>query len=60
MQTWAINQGRKGQYRTKIQVRLPFEVMKELKKRAQLQGITISDLVRLYIEQAIGKRNEVV
>jgi len=55
MQTWAIKQGRKGQYRVKIQVRLPFQVMSELKKRARLQGITVSDLVRLYIQQAIEK-----
>jgi post-segregation antitoxin (ccd killing protein) len=55
MQSWAIKQGRKGRYREKLDVRLPFEVMSELRKRARLQGITVSDLVRLYIQQAIEK-----
>jgi predicted HicB family RNase H-like nuclease len=53
MQNWAINQGRKGQYRVKIQVRLPFQVMAALREKARLQGITVSDLVRLYIQEKL-------
>jgi post-segregation antitoxin (ccd killing protein) len=60
MATWSLRKGKQGIYREWVGVRLPFEVRRELEKRAKARGISISDLIRLYIEQGLKKETEEV
>jgi hypothetical protein len=50
---WSIRQGRRGMYREKVTIRFPFEVVRELERRARERGLSLSDLVRLYIERGL-------
>jgi predicted HicB family RNase H-like nuclease len=40
-------------YRTKIDVRVPFATKKLLQEKAKEHGISLSDLLRFYIERSI-------
>jgi hypothetical protein len=50
---WSIRQGKKGLYREKITIRLPFEAVRELEERARKKGLSLSDLMRFYIEKGL-------
>jgi hypothetical protein len=50
---WSIKQGKKGLYREKISIRLPFEAVRKLEEKARAQGLSLSDLMRLYIERGL-------
>jgi len=50
---WSIRQGKKGLYREKITIRLPFEAVRELEERARKKGLSFSDLTRFYIEKGL-------
>ena len=50
---WSIRQGKKGLYRGRIAIRLPFEIMQELKSKAKERGLSLSDLMRVYIERGL-------
>lgn len=52
---WSIRQGKKGLYREKITIRLPFEAVGELKERARKKGLSLSDLMRFYIEKGLAE-----
>jgi hypothetical protein len=53
MATWSIKQGKKGVYREWMAVRVPFEIRRALEKRAREYGLSLSDLLRLYIERGL-------
>jgi predicted DNA-binding protein len=53
IEEWTIRQGKKGLYREKITVRLPFEIVRALEGRAKKKGLSLSDVIRLYIEQGL-------
>jgi len=53
--SWALRTGFKGIYRDKIDLRVPFEVKRELERKAKEKGLSISDLVRLYIEKCLAE-----
>jgi hypothetical protein len=55
MEGWVIRQGCKGVYRTKVDVRIPFWVKEELERESRKQGMSVSDLVRLYIEKGLAE-----
>lgn len=56
---WSIRQGKKGLYREKITIRLPFEVVRELEKKAKERGLSLSDLMRVYIERGLEEGRQV-
>jgi hypothetical protein len=58
MERWVIRQGRKGVYRTKVDVRVPFWVKEALERESRKQGMSVSDLVRLYIEKGLSEENK--
>jgi hypothetical protein len=56
--SWAIRNGFKGVYRDILGVRLPFEVKRDLEKKAKEKGLKVSDLVRLYIEKGLASEGK--
>ena len=56
---WSIRQGKMGLYREKITIRLPFEVVRELERKAKERGLSLSDLMRLYIERGLEEGRQV-
>jgi post-segregation antitoxin (ccd killing protein) len=56
LQSWAIRN--KGIYREWLVVRVPFQVKQQLEQKAKARGLSISDLVRLYIEKAFKEEEE--
>jgi len=58
MERWVIRQGCKGVYRTKVDVRVPFWVKEKLERESRKQGMSVSDLVRLYIEKGLAEENK--
>jgi macrodomain Ter protein organizer (MatP/YcbG family) len=55
---WGIRQGNKGIYREKKTIRLPFEVVRELEERAKERGLSLSDLIRFYVERGLKKEKQ--
>jgi hypothetical protein len=55
--SWAVRDGFKGIYREVLVVRLPFEVKRNLEKKARERGLKVSDLVRLYIEKGLASES---
>jgi macrodomain Ter protein organizer (MatP/YcbG family) len=53
LETWSVKQGKKGLYREKITIRLPFEIVRALEGKAKERGLSLSDVIRLYIEQGL-------
>jgi antitoxin component of RelBE/YafQ-DinJ toxin-antitoxin module len=53
MATWSLRRGKQGMYREWIGVRVPFEVKRALEKKAKERGLSISDLMRFYVEKGL-------
>jgi predicted DNA-binding protein len=50
---WAIKGW--GSYGETVAVRLPLEIKAQLAERAKERGLTLSDLIRLYIERGLDE-----
>jgi predicted HicB family RNase H-like nuclease len=50
---WGIRQGKRGIYRERVTIRLPFEVVRMLEKKAKERRLSLSDLVRTFIEKCL-------
>jgi hypothetical protein len=50
---WSIRQGKKGVYREWMAVRVPFEIKRELERKAKQYGLSLSDAIRLYLEKGL-------
>jgi predicted HicB family RNase H-like nuclease len=46
---WSVNE--RKNYKDNMNIRLPWEAKKELKRIAKKKGMTLSDLVRLAVEK---------
>jgi post-segregation antitoxin (ccd killing protein) len=53
---WAIKNW--GNYKELIAVRLPVKIKKELMEKAKQRGLSLSDLVRIYIERCLAEENK--
>lgn len=56
MGKWAVK--RWGSYGETLTIRLPLEIKMELKQEAWEKGLTLSDLVRLYLEEAMERKRK--
>jgi post-segregation antitoxin (ccd killing protein) len=54
--TWAIKKW--GSCRDQIAVKLPEDIKRELMERAKQKGLSLSDLVRVYIEKGLKEERE--
>jgi hypothetical protein len=55
---WGVKQGRRGLYRERVTIRLPFMAVRELEERARERGLSLSDLMRLYIEKCLKEEKQ--
>jgi predicted DNA-binding protein len=54
---WAVKGW--GSYGETVTVRLPLEIKAQLVERAKQKGLTLSDLIRLYVERGLGEEKKV-
>ncbi|MCI4454093.1 MAG: ribbon-helix-helix protein, CopG family [Thermodesulfobacterium sp.] len=54
---WSVKQGKKGVYREWMGVRVPFEIKRALERKAKERGLSVSDLVRVYIERCLKEED---
>jgi antitoxin component of RelBE/YafQ-DinJ toxin-antitoxin module len=58
MEGWAV--AKKGLYRETLVLRVPREVRREIEKKAKKLNLTVSDIVRLAIQQFLNQPEETV
>lgn len=54
---WAVKGW--GSYGETVTVRLPLEIKAQLVERARQRGLTLSDLIRLYVERGLDEEKKV-